>query len=111
MRSFMSPLDPIFWLHHANVDRLWAQWNASGFLNTTDPDWLNFKFPANFFTPDRKPVDVLVSQVTTTQALGYRYDTLPVALPSTLAQKSTRFFESTSSVAVATNAAPAQARR
>ena len=23
--SGLSPLDPIFWLHHANVDRIWAQ--------------------------------------------------------------------------------------
>ncbi|MCX6109836.1 MAG: tyrosinase family protein [Proteobacteria bacterium] len=28
MGHFMSPLDPLFWLHHANVDRLWAQWQA-----------------------------------------------------------------------------------
>ncbi len=26
MGNFMSPLDPIFWLHHCNVDRLWASW-------------------------------------------------------------------------------------
>jgi tyrosinase len=26
MLSGMSPLDPIFWLHHCNVDRVWAQW-------------------------------------------------------------------------------------
>jgi len=25
-----SPYDPIFWLHHANVDRLWAEWQAQG---------------------------------------------------------------------------------
>lgn len=25
-----SPYDPIFWLHHANVDRLWAKWQAQG---------------------------------------------------------------------------------
>ncbi|MGD1861816.1 MAG: tyrosinase family protein [Leptolyngbyaceae cyanobacterium] len=25
-----SPYDPIFWLHHANVDRLWAQWQDEG---------------------------------------------------------------------------------
>ncbi len=25
-----SPYDPVFWLHHANVDRLWAQWQENG---------------------------------------------------------------------------------
>jgi tyrosinase len=24
----LSPLDPIFWLHHANIDRLWAIWQS-----------------------------------------------------------------------------------
>ncbi|HEV2087152.1 MAG TPA: tyrosinase family protein [Cryptosporangiaceae bacterium] len=26
MRTMMSPDDPVFFLHHCNVDRLWAQW-------------------------------------------------------------------------------------
>jgi tyrosinase len=25
--------DPIFWLHHCNIDRLWASWNAAGRTN------------------------------------------------------------------------------
>jgi hypothetical protein len=25
----ISPNDPMFWLHHANVDRLWSQWQAA----------------------------------------------------------------------------------
>lgn len=25
---FVSPGDPIFWLHHANIDRIWALWQA-----------------------------------------------------------------------------------
>lgn len=25
-----SPYDPVFWLHHANVDRLWAEWQDNG---------------------------------------------------------------------------------
>lgn len=31
MAGAFSPNDPIFWLHHANVDRIWAEWQA-GFL-------------------------------------------------------------------------------
>lgn len=26
MQAFMSPVDPIFYLHHANIDRLWDVW-------------------------------------------------------------------------------------
>lgn len=25
-----SPYDPVFWLHHANIDRLWAKWQENG---------------------------------------------------------------------------------
>ena len=36
-----AALDPIFYLHHCNIDRMWAEWNASGNPNPTDPNWLN----------------------------------------------------------------------
>ena len=36
--------DPIFWLHHCNIDRMWASWNASGKANPTDASWLNQEF-------------------------------------------------------------------
>lgn len=35
-----AALDPIFYLHHANIDRMWASWNAAGNNNPTDPNWL-----------------------------------------------------------------------
>lgn len=35
--------DPIFWLHHANIDRVWEQW-ASTHANPTDPSWLSQSF-------------------------------------------------------------------
>ncbi len=28
MNSMASPRDPAFWFHHAQVDRIWAQWQA-----------------------------------------------------------------------------------
>lgn len=30
MTTMESPIDPIFWLHHANIDRLWVAWVAAG---------------------------------------------------------------------------------
>ena len=31
--------DPIFWLHHSNVDRLWASWNGWGRANPATAAW------------------------------------------------------------------------
>lgn len=36
-----AALDPVFYLHHANIDRMWKAWNDTGKNpNTTDPNWL-----------------------------------------------------------------------
>lgn len=50
-----SPADPVFWLHHANIDRIWLSWQASNpgqnptlspidqimdpWMNLTEPSW------------------------------------------------------------------------
>lgn len=46
--TITAGLDPIFWLHHANVDRLWALWSAmqghsnpTDRTNASDVDWLD----------------------------------------------------------------------
>jgi len=38
-----AALDPIFWLHHANIDRLWEVWlrRDATHLNAVDPAWLD----------------------------------------------------------------------
>ncbi|HXZ01345.1 MAG TPA: tyrosinase family protein [Stellaceae bacterium] len=36
--------DPIFWMHHCNIDRLWASWNKHGCKNPTYAAWLNQQF-------------------------------------------------------------------
>jgi tyrosinase len=64
-----SPLDPIFWLHHCNIDRLWAEWNAPprNRPNTSSPLWRNFTL---------RPFDTLVGDLQSVTQLGYTYDTL-----------------------------------
>lgn len=61
--------DPIFYLHHANVDRLWSAWNARGNQNSGEAMWRNFAFNRNF-----PQWDVAVSDLLSTGQLGYRYD-------------------------------------
>jgi hypothetical protein len=37
----IAGLDPVFFLHHANIDRMWAAWNETGGnKNATDLNWL-----------------------------------------------------------------------
>ena len=35
-----AALDPIFYLHHCNIDRMWASWNAAGNQNPNQTNWL-----------------------------------------------------------------------
>ena len=36
-----ASFDPVFWLHHAEIDRFWVGWNAAGNADPSDPTWLN----------------------------------------------------------------------
>jgi Common central domain of tyrosinase. len=36
---YVSPNDPIFWLHHAQVDRLWSIWQGLDIQNRTNQVW------------------------------------------------------------------------
>jgi tyrosinase len=31
--------DPLFWVHHSNIDRIWASWNLYGGINPVDAEW------------------------------------------------------------------------
>jgi len=75
MGAFLSPLDPIFWLHHANVDRLWANWNDNGFQNPRDPVLSGFAFDTTFFDAKGDPVSTRAGEVFDHRQMGYRYDT------------------------------------
>jgi tyrosinase len=73
-----APLDPIFWLHHCNIDRLWEVWrNLQNTELPTVTPWLDFQFP---FGSGASRVEFAVSEVqdTTAAPLHYSYEGVPV---------------------------------
>ncbi|HVN02213.1 MAG TPA: tyrosinase family protein [Caulobacteraceae bacterium] len=83
MDSFETAgLDPLFWLHHANIDRLWSVWMAApGHASPTEPSWLNPAGPGfpyrfhdeNGLSQTFAPASVLNSE---TSPFAYRYQDL-----------------------------------
>jgi tyrosinase len=71
-----AALDPIFWLHHANIDRLWEVWRKTlGNVNPTDPKWLTTQ-SFQLHDASGNVLTFTASQVldTTTLLHGYQYD-------------------------------------
>ena len=73
--------DPIFWVHHANIDRLWFIWSTPRHRSPTDARWAGQRF--SFFDAGgnrvtKTPADVIdiVGQ------LGYTYEVAPPAAPA-----------------------------
>jgi tyrosinase len=64
MKTSASPADPIFWLHHANVDRLWTEWQKQH--RGKPPNAGEKLMPPSMF-------DRPVSEVLRIKALGYTY--------------------------------------
>jgi tyrosinase len=66
-----SPNDPVFFLHHANVDRLWAEWQAAHPGKTYEPKTGS---PGNNADSPMLPFGATAPQhVEAINALGYRY--------------------------------------
>jgi tyrosinase len=63
--------DPILWLHHRNIDRLWASWNKVGRSNPTSTTFLNTTF--TFADENGQQVVGKVSDVLSILRLGYAY--------------------------------------
>ena len=71
--------DPVFWLHHANIDRLWEQWlrKCQGRANPVAGPWMTQIF--KFFDENGVAVNMTGSQIVNTATqLNYRYDFPPM---------------------------------
>jgi len=66
-----SAFDPIFWMHHCNIDRLWASWNKAGRANPAG-SWSDEKF---IFANDRcERIEMKNGDVDDIAKLHYTYD-------------------------------------
>jgi tyrosinase len=68
-----SPMDPIFLMHHGNIDRIWWLWNCRGGPNSTDPLWRDMPFTNNYYNPDGSWRTYRPSDLLSVANLGYSY--------------------------------------
>jgi tyrosinase len=127
MGGSRSARDPIFFMHHCNIDRIWALWRAAGNQDTSDPLWRDMQFKDHFFNTDGSIWSPKVSELQDHEALGYTYglpqeqtlsapvialnDRLAVliAAPRGQAVSNVNTFQATNTAAAAANA-PSQFR-
>jgi hypothetical protein len=62
--------DPIFWIHHCNIDRIWASWNKSGGQNPSNEPFMKEQF--TFANGSGNAVTATVRDWLDTA--GYNYD-------------------------------------
>ncbi|KVI02148.1 Polyphenol oxidase, central domain-containing protein, partial [Cynara cardunculus var. scolymus] len=77
MGNFYSAgYDPIFYAHHANVDRMWKIWKGLGIKGHHDPtseDWLEASYV--FYDENKELVRVYNKDCVDTEPMGYEYET------------------------------------
>lgn len=80
----IAALDPVFYVHHANIDRMWAHWNAGGNANPNSASWLDGPAAAGeraFMMPmaDGSVWVYTPQDVDSLSSLDYTYDDLAAA--------------------------------
>nr|ANG57908.1 polyphenol oxidase 2 [Lilium hybrid cultivar] len=90
---YSAAFDPIFFAHHANIDRIWDVWLSLGgkHANFTDKDWLDTSFV--FYDENAQLVKVKISDCLSTSKMRYTYQNIDVpwltTRPTPLAKKTT----------------------
>lgn len=78
MGAFMSPLDPIFWCHHCNIDRIWEIWRQAVGPGRDAPQdvetWGKTELGGFFDVQGREVKDQAIRTLNMTANFGYSYD-------------------------------------
>ncbi len=69
----VSPFDPIFYLHHCNIDRLWAMWQADGHASD---------YPSSGGKPQHHRNDIMYPWFGTTAGYGTNVNLAPITMPN-----------------------------
>lgn len=92
MVQTFSPLDPIFWLHHCNIDRLYSDWlGRPGHKPPVDQPAWNDKSFNDFFDAAGRPAGAqwTCGKTVDSGVMGYGYDRT-LALPKALLETASR---------------------
>jgi hypothetical protein len=88
MVQYFSPLDPIFWLHHCNLDRLYSNWLARpGHIPPSESQWRDKSFN-DFYDRDGNQVgkEFTCGMTLDSKVMGYVYDQT-LAMPQALTER------------------------
>jgi hypothetical protein len=99
MGQFLSPVDPIFWMHHSNIDRLWDVWTrkqqaAGGPILPQGADLTNWNAEPFLFYVDgtgNPPAKTTAGDYASTTLFNYTYtkgsgeNVIPAAAPAAVA--------------------------
>ncbi len=67
--------DPIFWMHHGNIDRLWAQWTNDKHVTVTLAELEAVNWPYQFFEPNGEVTNYSMQEVfDSVYDMDYVYD-------------------------------------
>ncbi|WP_250622664.1 tyrosinase family protein [Pinirhizobacter soli] len=74
MGDFLSATDPVFWLHHGNIDRIWDVWlERQGLVGQDGPaQWRNEQF-LFFCDEDGRAVNGIAGDYVSSAELGYSF--------------------------------------
>jgi tyrosinase len=79
MGGFQSPRDPVFWMHHNMIERIWWEWNGVlGNANTNDTAWTQMSLAGMFCDRTGAVIDnITVGLLNLAPLLSYRFDNDP----------------------------------